>query len=106
MSVIITATRPNVPNNAQIAVTAAMPVIYAAASIDETLPWPINITAVPGSGTPAGTMLVEKQTASSGVWEAWPAGAVAVPTTYVLTGPVYALRFTADTQNGVVELAQ
>ena len=103
---VITANRPNAPNNAQIAVTAAMPVIYAAASIDETLPWPINITAVPGSGTPAGTMLVEKQTASSGVWEAWPAGAVAVPTTYVLTGPVYALRFTADTQNGVVELAQ
>lgn len=103
---VITANRPNAPHNEQITVTAAMPVIYAAASIDETLPWPINITAVPGSGTPAGTMLVEKQTASSGVWEAWPAGAVAVPTTYVLTGPVYALRFTADTQNGVVELAQ
>ncbi len=103
---VITANRPNAPNNAQIAVAAAMPVIYAAASIDETLPWPINITAVPGSGTPAGTMLVEYQTASSGEWIEWPAGTVSVATTYLLTGPVYALRFTADTWNGVVELAQ
>ncbi|HOW76826.1 MAG TPA: hypothetical protein PK959_13010 [Candidatus Competibacteraceae bacterium] len=103
---VITANRPNAPNNAQIAVAAAMPVIYAAASLNETLPWPINITAVPGAGTPAGTLLVEYQTTSSGAWMAWPSGAVSVTTTYLLTGPVYALRFTADTQDGVVELAQ
>ena len=100
------ANRPVMPYNTRITVPVGTPIVHTAASLDETLPYPLSVTVTPGGGAPAGTLLVEKQTASSGVWEAWPAGAVSVTTTYVLTGPAYALRFTADTRAGTVELAQ
>ncbi len=68
-----------------------------------TLPYPLTVTAVPGAG---GTLLVEYQIAADGVWQAWPGGTVSTTTTYLLTGPVRALKFTATTQAGVVEVAQ
>lgn len=64
---------------------------------------PVTVAAVPGSG---GTLAVDYQLASGGTWHAWPGGAVSTTTVYLLTGPVYALKFTAATQPGVVELAQ
>lgn len=103
---IYTANRPATPYNTLLTITVGSPVTYAAASTDETLPYPLSITATPGSGSPAGILLVEFQTAFGGAWSEWPANAVSAATTYVLTGPVYALRFTADTRAGTVELAQ
>ena len=70
---------------------------------NHTLPFPLTVTAVPGAG---GTLLVEYQIATDGVWQSWPAGVVATTTTYLLTGPVRALRFTATTQDGTVEVAR
>lgn len=64
---------------------------------------PVTVAAVPGSG---GTLLVEYQLAPNGTWHDWPAGTVSAATVYLLTGPVSALKFTAATQPGVVELAQ
>lgn len=68
-----------------------------------SLPFPLTLTALPGSG---GTLLVEYQTAGNGVWTAWPDGMVSAKTVAVLNGPVYALRFTAAVANGIVEVAQ
>ena len=68
-----------------------------------SIPVPATLAAIPGSG---GTLLVEYQLAADGAWTAWPAGAAATKTVYVLTGPVYALRFTAAVADGVVEMAQ
>lgn len=64
---------------------------------------PVTVAAIPGSG---GTLAVAYQLADGGTWHNWPAGAVASTTVYLLTGPVYALKFTATTQPGAVELAQ
>lgn len=71
----------------------------------ETLPMasPCSVAAIPGA---SGTMLVEYQIAPGGTWFSWPGGAVSVNAVYLLTGPVYALRFTAATVNGTVEIAQ
>lgn len=71
----------------------------------ETLPLasPCSVAAIPGS---SGTMLVEYQIAPGGTWFSWPGGAVSANTVYLLTGPVYAMRFTAATTAGVVEIAQ
>ena len=71
----------------------------------ETLPVAASCTvaAIPGA---TGTLLVEYQVAPDGTWFAWPAGTVSTNTVYLLTGPVYALKFTATTDDGVVELAQ
>lgn len=63
----------------------------------------VTIAAIPGSG---GTLLVEYQIAPSGTWHTWAGGTVSATAIYLLTGPVYALRFTAATQPGVVEIAQ
>lgn len=101
-----TANRPIMPYSTVLTITAGAPVTYAATNTDETLPYPLTVTVTPGIGSPAGTLLVEFQTAYGGAWIDWPAGAVAATTTYMLTGPVYALRFTADTRSGTVELAQ
>lgn len=68
-----------------------------------SIPWPVNILALPGSG---GTILVEWQMAAGGAWTAWPYGAVSTKTQDLLQGPVYALRFTAAIANGIVEIAQ
>lgn len=71
----------------------------------ETLPFaaPCTVAAIPGS---SGTLLVEYQVAPSGIWFSWPGGAVSTNTVYLLTGPVYALRFTAAVSGGIVEIVQ
>lgn len=68
-----------------------------------TLPYPLTVTVVPGAG---GTLLVEYQVATDGAWQAWPGAAAATTTTYLLTGPVRALRFTAAVADGTVEVAR
>lgn len=85
----------------RVAVTTAAVVIVDGHGY--SLPFPLNITAVPGSG---GTLLVEYQTAQAGVWTAWPSGTVSAKTIFLLTGPVHALRFTAAVAAGVIEIAQ
>jgi len=82
-------------------VTTAAAVTYTAEQ--ETLPYPLTLRAVPGSG---GTLLVEYRVSPTGDWVAWPAGTVSSATVYQLNGPVEALRFTAAVANGVVEVAQ
>jgi len=65
---------------------------------------PLTIAAIPGAG---GTLKVESQTAPEGTWFPWSegtAGVVAVATQAVLDAKVYALRFTAATATGTVEL--
>ena len=42
-----------------------------------SIPWPVNLTVLPGSG---GTILVEWQTAQGGSWTAWPQGTVSAKT--------------------------
>lgn len=71
----------------------------------ETIPAtkPVTVAAIPGSG---GTLAVAYQLVSGGTWHNWPAGTVSTATVYLLTGPVYALKFTATTNPGVVEIAQ
>lgn len=64
---------------------------------------PLTLSAIPGV---LGTLLVEYQLAPNGRWFEWPAGAVTTASVYLLTGPVYALRFTAATTDGVVEMVQ
>lgn len=95
--------RPAPPYSASLTVTPAASVTYAADAADGTLPYPLTIVAIPGAG---GTLLVEYEVATGGNWQSWPAGAVAVATAYVMTGPVYALRFTAVTASGTVDIAQ
>lgn len=68
-----------------------------------SIPYPLTIRAKPGSG---GTLLIEYRISATGDFIAWPAGTVAIPTLYVINGPVEALRLTAGTANGVVETAQ
>lgn len=69
----------------------------------DSLNIPLTIVALPGA---AGTLLVEYQVVENGSWTDWPAGAVASKTIYLLNGPVYALRFTAAADDGVVEITQ
>lgn len=71
-----------------------------------SIPVPLTLTAVPGSG---GTLKVEYQVAEDGVWQLWPegvSGIVSSTTTSRLESPVNALRFTASTADGIVEIAQ
>lgn len=86
---------------------AASPVVYTSGGVDtahpDTVGYPITISAIPGAG---GTLLVEYQLVQDGAWTDWPGGTVAAKTIYMLTGPAYALRFTAVTQTGIVEIAQ
>ena len=65
---------------------------------------PMTVAAIPGSG---GTLLVETQTAPGGTWFPWSegvAGVVSIATQAKLDSKVYALRFTAATAAGSVEL--
>jgi hypothetical protein len=93
--------KPNVTQ--QVAVTTATPVTISTGTDSIPLVYPMVVTAVPGA---TGTLLVEYQVAVEGVWQEWPAGTVSTTTTYLLTGPVYALKFTASTDDGIVEIAQ
>jgi hypothetical protein len=65
---------------------------------------PLTIAAVPGAG---GTLLVETQTAPGGEWFPWSegtAGVVSAAAQAKLDSKVHALRFTAATATGSVEL--
>lgn len=71
-------------------------------------PFPLSVTAVPGGG---GTMAVAYSTTPNAAgspgtanWIDWPGGAVAATTSDSLLSPVAALRFTAATAAGVVEV--
>lgn len=64
---------------------------------------PMTLAAIPGSG---GTLLIEYQVARGGHWFEWPDGVVSAPTLAVVDGPLHALRFTAATAEGVVEMNQ
>ena len=86
-----------------IPVTVGTPVTADAGVSGHPLPYPITLRAKPGSG---GTLLVEYRISPTGDFVAWPAGTVSAPTVDTLTAPVEALRFTATTANGVVEVAQ
>lgn len=93
--------KPNVSQ--KITVTTAIPVTISTGTDDIPIVTPLTVAAIPGA---SGTLLVEYQISPDGSWIEWPAGDVAVVTVYVLTAPVYALRFTATTDDGVVEIAQ
>jgi len=84
-----------------IAVGTAAAVTISSEAFESSVP--LTVAAVPGSG---GTLAVAYQLAASGTWHNWPAGAAASTEVYLLTGPVYALKFTAATQPGVIELTQ
>ena len=86
-----------------IPVTPGAPFLFASAVASDSLHTPLTLRAVPGSG---GTLLVEYRIAGGGAFVAWPAGTVSSATLYTLTGPVNALRFTAATATGTVEIAQ
>lgn len=71
-------------------------------------PFPLTVTAIPGGG---GTMAVAYSTTpnaagnpGSATWIDWPSGAVAANTSDSLLSPVAALRFTAATASGTVEV--
>lgn len=84
-------------------VSPGTPQTLVGGSPTAVLPTPLTVAAIPGA---LGTLLVEYQIAESGTWLEWPAGDVATATIYVLTAPVHALRFTATTDDGTVEIAQ
>lgn len=86
-----------------VAVTVGTPVIAGSGVDSMPIPYPLTLRAAPGSG---GTLLVEYRVSPTGGWVAWPAGTVSSATVYQLNGPVEALRFTAATANGTVEVAQ
>lgn len=71
-------------------------------------PYPLTVSAVPGSG---GTLAVEYSltpgAAAGGTanWIAWPAGTVSAQTVDTLVSAVSALRFTAATSTATYELA-
>ena len=80
-------------------VTTAVPVVIGCSHWSNQRP--LTIAAVPGAG---GTLLVETQVAPGGVWTEWPDGAVSAATVGKLDAKMHALRFTAATEDGVVEL--
>ena len=78
-------------------------IVTTAAPITFTITMPITVAVIPGSG---GTLLVEYQLVPDGLWYPWSAGAAATKTVYALVSPVNALRFTATTADGIVEVTQ
>ena len=72
------------------------------------MPTTVTVTAIPGA---SGTLAVETSTTPTAVsnpgaatWRAWPAGTVSVGTSDILDGPVRAIRATATTAAGVLEV--
>lgn len=87
-------------------VTAASTETVAGGAPSSVLPAPITVAVTPGQG---GSMLVEYRVSAAGEWIPWPggtAGVVTAHTVYILAAPVYGLRFSATTADGVVEVAQ
>lgn len=75
----------------------------------QSFPFPLTIRAIP---VPGGTVTVDTSVTPNGAglgasanWEAWPDGAVTSMTSNIIVSPVSAIRFTAATQNAVVEVA-
>lgn len=71
-------------------------------------PFPMTITAIPGA---SGTLSVFYSTSPTAIsspgsanWIAWTAGTVSVPTSDGLLSPVFALKVTAATSTGTVEV--
>lgn len=93
--------KPNVSQ--KVAVPKSAPVTISTGTDDIPIVTPMSISAVPGAG---GTLLVEYQVAPNGLWIEWPAGSVTTTTVYRLVGGVFALRVTATTADGSVELTQ
>jgi hypothetical protein len=67
-----------------------------------------TVTAAPGA---SGSMLVEYSTTpraagdpAAAVWINWPAGSVSSPTSDTLDSPITAVRATATTANGSLEV--
>lgn len=96
-----TKTFKNVP------VTMASPVIVSCK--DHQIVFPLSIAAHPGAG---GSLLVECSLhpnadvpGSSAVWFPWIDGTVTTDTLGSLASPVAAIRITAETADGTVELA-
>jgi hypothetical protein len=84
-------------------VTTAVPVVIGCSHWSNQQP--LTLAAVPGDG---GTLKIETQTAPGGAWFVWPegvAGVVSDATQAVLEAKVHAMRFTAATADGVVEIA-
>ena len=81
-------------------VTTATPIIESSGG-EWMMNIPMTVAVIPGEG---GTLAVEYQVVADGSWTAWPDGTVSAKTISVLNGPVYALRFTAATANGTVEI--
>lgn len=70
-------------------------------------PFPLTITAVPGAGSLSVAYSTTPNAASNpgaATWINWPAGTVTAATSDALVAPVAALRFTAATAVGVVEV--
>ena len=84
-------------------VTTATPITATRLSNGETLPFPLSITLTPGA---SGTLLAEYRTSATGAWVACPVGTASAVTTFVVNGPTQALRFTAGTSTGTVEIAR
>lgn len=84
-------------------VTAGSTETVAGGAPSSVLPAPIVVAVTPGV---LGTMAVEYKVSAAGEWIAWPGGTVSTHTIYVLTAPVYGLRFTATTANGSAEVSQ
>jgi hypothetical protein len=82
-------------------VTTAEPVVTTNGGEGYRLIVPLTVAAVPGA---TGTMLVEFQVVSGGEWYEWPDSVVSAKTVGKLNSAVYALRFTADTADGTVEV--
>lgn len=71
---------------------------------------PATITAIPSGG---GTCTVQFSTSpyttvqgGGGTWTNWPSGAVSATTTDYLSAPVTAVRMSAATGNGTLEVVQ
>lgn len=74
----------------------------------QSYPFPLSVTAVPGA---SGSVTVQISTTpdaagktTAATWATWPEGTVTVTTTDVLISPVSAIRVTAATAAGALEL--
>lgn len=74
----------------------------------QSFPFPLTVTAIPAGG---GSIAVAYSTTpnaagntAGATWINWPSGTVLATTSDALLSPVAALRFTATTANGSVEV--
>ena len=87
-----------------VAVTVGTPVVFDLSG----WPVPTTVTAIPGGG---GTLAIEVSTTETAVsnpgaasWVAWPSGTVSARASNTLDGPVRAIRATATTAAGTLEV--